>query len=131
MAEGKPEHETLREWMQQRFDRIDDKLERETTSLNEEIIKTRHGIKPLIEHLAIQIAENVVETKDNTRRISQINDWRGDGGPLDKRFGKVNDRVDEERAWRHTMKGALIAASLFVPIVTGTVVAIVVKAVVG
>lgn len=118
------QQEGFRRWMEERFDRIDERLERETHSLQQELVATRHGLKASAETITMQVVELVVKTNDNTNKIDAINRWREDEGPLDQRLKRHSQRIEDEKTWRDTMRGGLIAASLFVPIFTGIIVGV-------
>lgn len=115
------ESDDLRKWMEQRFDRIDDKLERETSALASEIVTTRHGLKPVIEQIAVQVAQEVVKTAENTRRIDSINAWRADDGPLDQRFHRHSSRLDAGEAWRNRFAGGLAVVMFLFPTTVGVI----------
>lgn len=116
----------LRDWMEARFDRIDAKVEERTAALAAEIATTRHGFRPVMEQLAVQLAELVTTSRQHDRDIATINTWRSDEGPLDARLKRHSERHEKQEQWRHQMRGALITASLFVPIVTGVTTALIV-----
>lgn len=139
--------EPLRDWMERRFDMLAKSVEDKTDRLQKEIVDSRHGIKEVVQTISIEVAENTAETRANTHRIAAINDWRGDDGPLKREFRRVRSeiadgdrnladkmtasdqaldaRIDSVHVWRHTIRGGLIAVSVFVPIVTGIVVGVV------
>lgn len=119
----------IREWMQDRFDRLDDRLASETAALSKDIVDTRHQLKPVIQQIALQVAENVSETKAGARRLDAIDVWRSEGGPLDQRFHRHSERIEKGESWRDQIKGGLIAVSVLVPIATGIVTALVVAVV--
>lgn len=116
----------LRDWMESRFDRIDMKVDEKTSALSDEIKQTRHGFRPVLEQLAIQLAELVTTSRQHDREIAAVNEWRADDGPLDLRFKRHSARHEEQEKWRNTIRGALIVASLFIPIVTGVTTGLVV-----
>lgn len=115
----------MQKWMEARFDRLDDKLQTRSEALEREIVNTRHNLRPVIEQIAIQVAANVTATSINATAIAAINEWRAEEGPLDRRLKRHSARADDVDRWRHTLRGALIAVSFFVPIVTGIVVGVV------
>lgn len=114
-----PEQEReFRQWAESRFDRIFDMISQKTAALQSEIVTTRHGLKPVIEQMAIQIAEHHVLINANTTEINEINLWRSDEGPLDTRLKRHSKRMDDNDAWRNRMIGAVgILSIAFIAIV--------------
>ncbi|HEX6956269.1 MAG TPA: hypothetical protein VF156_15450 [Agromyces sp.] len=118
-------------WLADRLDRIDDKVDERIDVLAEEIKTTRHAQRGSLETLTLQVSALVGDMARQAQDVRAINEWRSEGGPLDSRFRRHDKRLTEGESWRYTMRGALIAASLFVPIVTGVTVGVAVKLLAG
>lgn len=117
------ERHDLRKWMEERFDRLDEKVERKGKDLFDEIVDTRHGLKETIVGLTMQIVENTVETRVNTSKIREINAWRADGGPLDERLHRHSQRDDSSDAWRNRMVGGIAVIVILFPATVAVIVA--------
>lgn len=111
----------LRAWMEQRFDRIDDQLDRETQSLAEEIKSTRHGINPVLQQLAIQASVNLQLANENKKRIDKIDDWREPEGPLDSRLKRHSTKQADLEGWRNRVLGALGVVMFLFPLTLAAV----------
>lgn len=111
----------LRAWMEARFDRLDDQMDRSITRLQEEMVATRHGQREVMEQITLQVVEVVAALGEHTRRIGELERRTGEDGPIDKRFRRHDARlVTVERAsqdagkftWGDVAKviGALVGA---------------------
>jgi hypothetical protein len=118
------EHEELRGWLVERFDRIDDKIERKLDALQREVVDTRHAQKGSLDQIALDLVRNIERSIENTRRIDSINTWRSEGGPLQQRFHEIDERQDQTDAWRNRMLGAIAVVVTLFPVTVGIVVSI-------
>lgn len=125
MTERAPE--TTREWMEGRFDRLDDKIGKQLDDLHTEIVTTRHGQKEVSEQLARQIVMLTQMVNAHEGQLGAINEWRADGGPLDSRFHRHSERHDRAEAWRNRMIGGLALVAVLFPATLAAVVAVVVN----
>lgn len=118
------ESRQLRAWMEQRFDRIDAKVDERISGLAAELQQTRHGFRPVLEQLAVQMAELVTTSRQHDRELGAINEWRQDEGPLDQRLKRHSSRQDTFDGWRNRMVGAIAVLTFLFPVTVGVVVAV-------
>lgn len=118
------ESRDLRKWMEQRFDRIDQKVDERTSALAGELQATRHEMRPVLEQLAVQMAELVTTSRQHDRELGAINEWRSDEGPLDARLKRHSVRQDSFDGWRNRVVGALAVLTFLFPVTVGVIVAV-------
>lgn len=117
----------LQRWIDDRMERTELRVEDRLSELAKEIQNTRHAQRGSLETLTLQVTTLVGEIGRQGQDLRAINEWRAEGGPLDSRFRRHDARIISQETWRSTMRGSLITASLFAPLLTGVVVAIVVS----
>lgn len=82
-----------RQWMQERFDRIDDQVDRAIKELAQEIKTTRHGQRESMEQLTIQVVQMFETISQHSRDIVELQRRTGEGGPIDERFRRHDTRI--------------------------------------
>lgn len=114
----------LRRWLESRFDRVDRKVDHVNRELGDEIKATRHGFRPVLEQMAVQMAELVTVSRQHDRELAAIDAWRADEGPLDTRLKRHASRHNETDRWRNRMVGGMAVITFLFPVTIGVVVAL-------
>lgn len=96
------ESQSLRRWMEDRFDRVEGK----------------------IENLMMTATQVVLQTNINTDDISDINAWRADDGPLNARFRRHSERQNQHDGWRNRVVGGIAVLVVLFPTTVGAIVAV-------
>lgn len=119
-----PADTDLTRWLTERFDRLDDKVDRRIDELSTEVRTTRHGQKASMDQLTTQVVELVTTVRSHEGMLAQLNAWRADEGPLDSRLRRHGKRLDDGEAWRNRFAGGLAVVLFLFPTTVGVIVAI-------
>lgn len=87
------QEQSIRTWMEARFDRIDDKMDHAIQNLAEEIRTTRHGQREVSEQLARQMVVLQENAQHDRLRIIELERRTGEEGPIDLRFRRHDGRI--------------------------------------
>ncbi len=123
--------ETLRQWMEERFDKLDQQMRDAVKELATEQKETRHKQQGAIDQIGMQVGVLVTQAHARERELAALQEWRGDGGALDQRFQRQSRemaddrrRVEDIQGWKNRVTGALGIIAFMFPATVGVIVAL-------
>lgn len=114
----------LQDWMDPRFGKIENVLDR----LQVEVRDRDHATKGSTETIARQMVEVVKELGYLRDRVVETGQWREEGGVLDNRLKASESRHTAQERISNRMIGALILLGALFPVTVAATVAIVLQA---
>jgi hypothetical protein len=98
-------------WLADRLDRIEAGVDERFDRMAQEIQKSRHGLREVVDTIAIQVAELVTSQREHERRITQ-------GEASHSRKG---DRLAALERWQARLGGAVAVLAFLFPTTVGVI----------